>query len=125
MPRGMSASSRRRVLLVDSERRSELGADFEWSGSEERALERLSEEAFDALVVRLDAPRIDALGVVCSVRAHGPTAKMPILALTDVDDPTVAELALSRGCDRLLGGAVDADGLLASLRELVDEPAAV
>lgn len=123
----MEGSSRRRVLVVDSdgESRVELAeADFEtqWSASEERALKRLDEEPFDALIVRLDAPRIDALGVVCSVRAHAPTANMTIVALADAADEAILELAVSRGCDRLITGAVDPVGLAASLRELVDDP---
>jgi DNA-binding response OmpR family regulator len=73
----------------------------------ERALRLMADEGWEAVVLDLELPLIDPLGVVGAVRAHGPTRDLPILALASIPTDDVLELARGRGCDRVLDRALD------------------
>lgn len=74
----------------------------------EDALRMVAEEHFDAVLVDLDIPRVDALDVVGGLRMHPPTSALPIVALARVLSDDVRELVTGRGCDRVVARPVDA-----------------
>src|SRR5260370_12786542 len=86
------------------------------------ALERLSNQAFDVVLLDLSLP--DAHGLDTLVRAHAHAPSVPIVVLTGLDDQALAVKAVRAGAqDYLVKGRVDGDLLVRSIRQAT-EPAA-
>lgn len=118
------------VLVVQADGRgaARCRAVLEGSGfsprvtkSAERALRALADASttYEAVVLDLDSPGIDGLGIMTALRAHPPTSSLPILALSENDDGVIRELALGRGCDQLVVGPIDHDRIATELREML------
>jgi hypothetical protein len=79
------------------------------------ALDRLSREPFDVMLLDLSLP--DADGLETLIRAHTQAPKIPIVVLTGHDDEALAVRAVRAGAqDYLVKGRVDGDLLVRSIR---------
>src|SRR5271170_6627929 len=79
------------------------------------ALERLSREPFDVMLLDLSLP--DAEGLETLIRAHRAAPKIPIVVLTGHDDEALAVRAVRAGAqDYLVKGRLDGDLLVRSIR---------
>jgi len=79
------------------------------------ALERLSSQTFDVMLLDLSLP--DAHGLDTLVRAHAHAPSVPIVVLTGLDDQALAVKAVRAGAqDYLVKGRVDGDLLVRSMR---------
>ncbi len=79
------------------------------------ALERLSNQTFDVVLLDLSLP--DAHGLDTLVRAHAHAPSVPIVVLTGLDDQALAVKAVRAGAqDYLVKGRVDGDLLVRSMR---------
>jgi two-component system, cell cycle sensor histidine kinase and response regulator CckA len=79
------------------------------------ALDRLSREPFDVILLDLSLP--DADGLETLIRAHAQAPKIPIVVLTGHDDEALAVRAVRAGAqDYLVKGRLDGDLLVRSIR---------
>jgi two-component system, cell cycle sensor histidine kinase and response regulator CckA len=79
------------------------------------ALERLSNQTFDIVLLDLSLP--DAHGLDTLVRAHAHAPTVPIVVLTGLDDQALAVKSVRAGAqDYLVKGRVDGDLLVRSMR---------
>jgi two-component system, cell cycle sensor histidine kinase and response regulator CckA len=79
------------------------------------ALDRLSREPFDVMLLDLSLP--DADGLETLIRAHAQAPKIPIVVLTGHDDEALAVRAVRAGAqDYLVKGRLDGDLLVRSIR---------
>jgi PAS domain S-box-containing protein len=79
------------------------------------ALEKLSSEPFDIVLLDLSLP--DEQGLATLVRTHAHAPKVPIVVLTGLDDEALAVKAVRAGAqDYLVKGNVDGDLLVRSVR---------
>ena len=109
-----------------------LGAIVEAAANGREALERFSNERFDILLLDLEMPEIDGIGVAREIRARerGTKAHLPIVALTAHAREEQRELLLSHGYGRLRDQALrgkrshlrDARGTEAIAREVPRGP---
>ena len=116
-----------RILVVDDEKsiRGALGKllglegmETETAGDGEEALERLSEKAFDALVVDLRMPRMDGQALLSRMRAEG--LRTPVLMISahgEIDD---AVRALKSGANDYLVKPFDPAELVLRLRSAIE-----
>src|SRR5882672_2796741 len=88
------------------------------------ALERLSNQTFDVVLLDLSLP--DAQGLDTLVRAHAHAPSVPIVVLTGLDDQALAVKAVRAGAqDYLVKGRVDGDLLVRSMRYATERARAV
>jgi two-component system cell cycle sensor histidine kinase/response regulator CckA len=81
----------------------------------DKALERLTSEHFDVVLLDLSLP--DEQGLTTLLRTHAHAPKVPIVILTGLDDEAVAVRAVRAGAqDYLVKGRVDGDLLVRSMR---------
>src|SRR6202790_1359625 len=96
----------------------ETGAGYlklEHVGRLDAALERLSSEHFDVVLLDLSLP--DEQGLATLVRTHAHAPKVPVVILTGLDDEALAVKAVRAGAqDYLVKGRVDGDLLVRSMR---------
>jgi hypothetical protein len=79
------------------------------------ALERLTREPFDVMLLDLSLPDADGLDTL--IRAHAEAPKIPIVVLTGHDDEALAVRAVRAGAqDYLVKGRLDGDLLVRSIR---------
>jgi two-component system, cell cycle sensor histidine kinase and response regulator CckA len=79
------------------------------------ALDRLTREPFDVILLDLSLP--DADGLETLIRAHTEAPKVPIVVLTGHDDEALAVRAVRAGAqDYLVKGRLDGDLLVRSIR---------
>jgi PAS domain S-box-containing protein len=79
------------------------------------ALDRLSRETFDVMLLDLSLPDADGLDTL--IRAHKEAPKIPIVVLTGHDDEALAVRAVRAGAqDYLVKGRMDGDLLVRSIR---------
>ena len=79
------------------------------------ALDRLTREPFDVILLDLSLP--DADGLETLIRAHAQAPKIPIVVLTGHDDEALAVRAVRAGAqDYLVKGRLDGDLLVRSIR---------
>ncbi len=81
------------------------------------ALDRITHETFDAVILDLMLPGMDGLQVLDSVRSRGDMT--PVLVLTARDEVTDRVLGLDTGADDYLSKPFEFDELLARLRSIV------
>ena len=83
------------------------------------ALERLSRESFDLVLLDLGLP--DSQGPESVVRMHVACPALPIIVLTGLDDPQIALEAVRAGAqDYLVKGRFDAELLIRTIRYAVE-----
>jgi len=88
------------------------------------ALDLLSHQPFDVILLDLSLPDARGLDTVTSVHAHAP--KVPIVVLTSLDDEAIGVRAVRAGAqDYLIKGRVGADLLLRSVRYACERARAV
>jgi two-component system cell cycle sensor histidine kinase/response regulator CckA len=88
------------------------------------ALERLSSQTFDVVLLDLSLP--DAHGLDTLVKAHAHAPNVPIVVLTGLDDQGLAVKAVRAGAqDYLVKGRVDGDLLVRSMRYATERARAV
>ena len=81
------------------------------------ALARLSEQAFDVVLLDFQLPDADGLEILTEIRAQGLT--VPVIMLTGhSDDETAAELMKAGAADYLSKGKLSPEGLARSLRHV-------
>lgn len=125
-----------RVLLVednpgDARLFAELVKDTgagQWKltqvGRLSHALDRLSREPFDVVLLDLSLPDADGLETV--IRAHAESPKVPIVVLTGHDDESLAVRAVRAGAqDYLVKGRLDGDLLVRSIRYATERGRAI
>lgn len=81
----------------------------------------LAEDRWHAVVLDLDLPGFDVLGLVGTLRGHETTRDVTIVARAGSLSDDVTELALSRGCDRLIAGHLSDDQLAAEVDRLLSQ----
>ena len=83
------------------------------------ALKRLSEEAFDLVLLDLSLP--DGQGLETFTTVHAQAPGVPIVVLTGLDDETLAVRAVQAGAqDYLVKGRVDGDLLMRAMRYAIE-----
>ncbi len=121
-------TSKKRVLVVEDNRsfRSACCVALELRGlspsptaSGERALRMMAEGRWDAMMIDLELPNIDALGIVGALRAHEPTRNVSIIALSRSTSADVLELAHARGCDRVVSREAGPNELAHEIERMV------
>jgi len=86
------------------------------------ALGHLASGRVDVIITDLNVPDSRGVATVSRLRAAAP--RVPILVLSGVSDPDVADDAQGRGADDyVLKSRLSAEGLTAILRRLADRPA--
>src|SRR5579864_8662955 len=79
------------------------------------ALDRLTREHFDVMLLDLSLP--DEQGLTTLTRAHAHAPNVPIVVLTGLDDEALAVKAVRAGAqDYLVKGRVDGDLLVRAIR---------
>lgn len=121
------------ILVVDDSRvmrdmvvaslRAENAYRFAHAASGLEAIERLSLEPFDLLVLDLNMPDIGGVEVLEFIRGHGGLAALAVLVLTSRDDERSRSEALAAGADRFMTKPFDPSSLLQEARALLDEKA--
>ena len=87
------------------------------------AIQMLGEDQWHAVVLDLDLPGFDVLGLMGTLRGHSQTRDLTIVARADSVSDDVTALALSCGCDRLISGRLTDQQLAAEVeRVLSDRP---
>ena len=73
-------------------------------------------EMFDAVISDIEMPDMDGMALVRRLRAEGPWAELPVIALTSHSDPAAIEAGRQAGFTDYIR-KFDRDALLASLRQ--------
>lgn len=114
-----------RVLVVEDDRRSaelmtvlleDQGLQVLLATDGERALQRLTSDPPDAVVLDLRLPGIDGFEVLAQLRSQPRTANLPVLVVSILDEQ---ERALAHGADGYLAKPFGRDDLLGALRGIV------
>ena len=88
------------------------------------ALDRLSNDTFDVILLDLSLPDEQGLATLTRTHAHAPN--VPIVVLTGLDDEALAVKAVRAGAqDYLVKGRVDGDLLIRSMRYATERARAV
>ncbi|HEX2941677.1 MAG TPA: response regulator, partial [Rhodopila sp.] len=77
---------------------------------------------FDAIVSDIEMPDMDGLGFVRAIRAAGPWANLPVIALTATTGAEAARNGLNAGFTEYVG-KFERGALLACLQQHLSEPA--
>jgi DNA-binding response OmpR family regulator len=96
---------------------SKSGFEVTWIRDGKSALDALSSENFDAMVLDITLPVIGGIEVLRKVRSTGNT--LPILVLTAHDTTRERVNSLDIGADDFLGKTADMEELIARLRALI------
>lgn len=97
------------------------GSQFEitWVERLEDALQRLSQESFDAVLLDLSLPDSDGLETFLTL--HGQHSRVPVVVLTGLSDELVAITAVQEGAqDYLVKGPMIGDGIRRSIRYAIE-----
>ncbi len=123
-----------KVLVVDDSQvmrqmviaclRARSGLVFGQAASGLEAIEQLSLEAFDLVVLDLNMPDIGGLEVIEFVRSQDRLRALPIVVVTTRGDETSRERALAAGADRYLTKPFAPEQILGAVAELLDARAA-
>lgn len=106
-------------LLGDGTRNSlgHLGFTVDWMQDGQHALEALSSESYDAIVLDIGLPRQDGYAVLQQLRDRG--VHTPVLMLTSRDDKLDKLKGFGLGADDYVVKPVDMEELAARLRALI------
>lgn len=123
-----------RLLVVDDSKvmrdmvvaclRGIAGTTFVHAASGLEAIERLSLEPFDLVVLDLNMPDIGGIEVLEFVRGQDTLKDLPIVIVTTRGDETSRERALQAGASRFLTKPFTPDGIQAEVRALLPGSAA-
>jgi len=106
-------------LLHETLREAEAGFELEHCARLKNALQRLSGENFDAVLLDLGLPDAQGLDTFLRVRSHAP--HVPIVVLTGLDDESLAVTAVREGAqDYLVKGQLSADLLVRAIRYAIE-----
>ncbi|HBA82816.1 MAG TPA: hypothetical protein DCZ95_01860 [Verrucomicrobia bacterium] len=95
------------------------GFELSWEDRMEKALGRLRNERFDAVLLDLTLP--DSQGLDTLGRVQEGAKEIPIIVVTGVEDEQLAMSAIRQGAqDYLVKGAADARGIARAIRYAVD-----
>ena len=83
------------------------------------ALEMLSEELPDVLLLDVMMPNMDGLTVCETLRAQPETAALPIILLSARTRPEAVQRGLDAGANRYLGKPVGREELIRTIREML------
>jgi two-component system, chemotaxis family, chemotaxis protein CheY len=118
-----------KVLVVDDSKvmremvvaclRALPGAVFTHAASGLEAIEQLSLDAFDLVVLDLNMPDIGGLEVVEFVRGQDKLRELPIIVVTTRGDETSRTKALAAGASRFMTKPFTPDTILAEVRGLL------
>lgn len=123
-------TARRRILIVDDDalmqtfykslfRRHETEFECLVMGTAEAALEHLSRNIVDAVVLDWDLPVIKGLDVLKALRAHPRTRSVPVIMATGRSAEADRALALKHGASAYFTKPFDVAEFLARLRALL------
>jgi DNA-binding response OmpR family regulator len=106
-------------LLGDGTRSSlgHLGFTVDWMQDGQQALDALTSEAYDAIVLDIGLPRQDGYSVLQTMRERG--MHTPVLMLTSRDDKLDKLKGFGLGADDYVVKPVDMEELAARLRALI------
>ncbi|OYV41816.1 MAG: hybrid sensor histidine kinase/response regulator [Rhodospirillales bacterium 20-64-7] len=134
VPRQNTHDSQRHVLLVDDSAFFRdltvpmLGASgfrvTAVSSSAEALALRESGRMFDAIVSDIEMPGMDGLDFARAIRATGPWASLPVIALTASTGAEAARSGLAAGFTEYVG-KFEREALVACLRQHLSEPATI
>ena len=124
----------KQVLVVDDSKvmremivaclRPEPELAFTHAASGLEAIEKLSLQRFDILVLDLNMPDIGGIEVVDFVRAQDTLRQLPIIVVTTRGDEASRTKALRAGASRFMTKPFTPEGLLTQVRELLGLEAA-
>lgn len=115
-----------RILLVEDDRLlgdgtrnslGHLGFTVDWMQDGQQALDALTSEAYDAIVLDIGLPRQDGYSVLQTMRERG--LHTPVLMLTSRDDKLDKLKGFGLGADDYVVKPVDMEELAARLRALI------
>ncbi len=115
-----------RILLVEDDRLlgdgtrnslGHLGFTVDWMNDGQQALDALTVESYDAIVLDIGLPRQDGYSVLKSLRERG--LHTPVLLLTARDDKLDKLKGFGLGADDYVVKPVDMEELAARLRALI------
>src|SRR5215210_4617633 len=110
------------VLVVDNNQTSndDLRHSFESSGfrtisaeDARSAILKLQKEPCDLVVLDLNLPRVDGFKLCRVLRAQPATRKLPIIALSDVDQSSQKNQAFAAGADDFISRSSSAGDIVA------------
>jgi two-component system, chemotaxis family, chemotaxis protein CheY len=117
------------ILVVDDSRvmrdmivaclRSESSFRFAHAASGLEAIERLSLERFELVVLDLNMPDIGGIEVLEFIRGHEGLSGLKVLVVTSRDDERSHAAALSAGADRFMTKPFEPAALLGEVRGLL------
>ena len=120
----------RHVLVVDDSKvmremivaclRPQPGLDFSHAASGLEAIEKLSLDAFDLVVLDLNMPDIGGIEVLEFVRGQDKLRNLPILVVTTRGDEGSRARALQAGASRFMTKPFSPDAILGEVRGLLD-----
>lgn len=84
------------------------------------AIEKLSENKVDLIIVDLNMPNMDGLEFVKTVRGNFYTMDTPVIMLTTTKDETIRKKALSAGVNVFLNKPVNPEILLFKVESLIE-----
>jgi two-component system chemotaxis response regulator CheY len=118
------------ILVVDDSKvmrdmivaclRSISGASFTHAASGLEAIERLSMELFELVVLDLNMPDIGGLEVLEFVRSQDRLKSLPIVVVTTRGDEISRDRALSAGASRFMTKPFTPDGIQGEVRALLE-----
>jgi len=97
------------------------GLEFTHASSGLEAIERLSLNPYDLLVLDLNMPDIGGIEVVEFVRGQDRLRQLPIIIVTTRGDEASRARALSAGADRFMTKPFTPDAILSEARRLLEE----
>ncbi|MFP2934377.1 response regulator [Pyxidicoccus sp. 3LG] len=119
------------VLVVDDSKvmrdmvvaclRPHPGLNFTHASSGLEAIERLSLQPYDLLVLDLNMPDIGGIEVVEFVRGQDRLRQLPIIIVTTRGDEASRTRALAAGANRFMTKPFTPDAILAEARGLLEE----
>ena len=95
------------------------GARFEFAASGLEAIERLSLNDFDLVVLDLNMPDIGGIEVVEFIRGQDKLSSLPILIVTTRGDDASRQQVLAAGASRYMTKPFTPEQILGAVRELL------
>jgi two-component system phosphate regulon response regulator PhoB len=120
-----------RILLAEDDQNIQIivrdclephGFEVRFANNGEEALQMLSQNVPDLLILDIAMPVLDGLDVARRIRQKPETARLPILALTALVLPDDAVRAYSAGCDSFMIKPFTPAQLLADVQKLLHLP---
>jgi DNA-binding response OmpR family regulator len=95
----------------------ERGYEVERCTDGDQALEFISRELPDLILIDLMMPKMDGNACVMKIRELG--VKTPVIAFTALDDPEVHQTAINNGCNRVITKPCKPGWLVDAVTELI------